>query len=265
MIMKTALAVTRVLMAAILTLWLPAACAPGARKAPAPQPTTEAADIAAYLNIKSILDENGATIDYDNLMRIHQAMVRPPRPIAQMDQLIRQLIHKHNEDPRVDQMILIFAAEIIGRSPYAIPNAQELLESILAQDSRINEWVISFVADAIHAYAYDLPNGDILVDSMEAKLAQVRSMDRSQEEYFGFHFLPPPKSDFIREYINGIEERRIRQQERSRYYAMINNGLTESQIETALKFLKINGAPGSGEKCPLLMQCLIQNRNHLPF
>jgi hypothetical protein len=265
MIMKTALAVSRVLMAAILTLWLPAACATGARKAPTPQSPTETTDLAAYLTIKSILDKDGATIDYDNLMRIHQAMVRPSHPIAQMDQLLRQLIHKHNEDPRVDQMILIFAAEIIGHSPYAIPNAQELLESILAQGSRVNEWVISFAAAAIHAYAYDLPDGDMLVDSMEAKLAQVRSMDRSQEEYFGFHFLPPPKSDFIREYINGIGERRIRQQERNRYYAMINNGLTESQIETALKFLAINGTPGSGEKCTLLMKCLIQNRNHLPF
>jgi len=263
--MNTALAVTRILMAAILTLWLPAACATGARKTPAPQSTTVTTDLAAYLTIQSILDKDGATIDYDNLMRIHQAMVRCPRPIAQMDQLLHQLIHKRNQNPRVDQMILIFAAEIIGHSPYAVPNAQELLESILAQDGRINEWVISFVADAIHAYAYDLPNGDILVDSMEAKLAQVRSMDRSQEEYFGFHFLPPPKSDFIREYINGIGERRIRQQERNRYYAMINNGLTESQIETALKFLTINGAPGSGEKCPLLMQCLIRNRDHLPF
>lgn len=262
---KTALAVSRVLMAAILTLWLPAACATGARKAPTAQSTTEAADLAAYLNIKSILDKDGTTIDYDNLMRIHQAMARCPHPIAQMDQLLRQLIRKHNEDPRVDQMILIFAAEIIGHSPYAIPNAQKLLESILAQDGRINEWVISFVANAIHAYAYDLPDGDMLVDNMEAKLAQIRSMDRSQEEYFGFHFLPPPKSDFIREYINGIGEQRIRQQERNRYYTMINNGLTESQIETALKFLEINGAPGSGEKCPLLMKCLIQNRNHLPF
>ena len=206
---------------------------------------------AAFHTIQSILDKSGATVDYDTLMKIHQAMARPPHPIAHADQLLRQLIRKRNENPRIDQMILIFAAKIIGGSPHVIPGAQELLESILEQDNRINEWVISFVAEAISAYAYDLPQGDKLVDLMEAKLAQVRSIDRSREEHFGFHFLPPPKSDFIRNYISGIGERRIRQRERNLYYVMIINDLTEPQIETALKFLQAHGAPGSGENAPV--------------
>ncbi len=255
------------LITALLTAALSAACTrPQIVSAP-PSMTAETslATFQTIQSIQSILDKSGATVDYDTLMKIHQAMVRPPHPIAHADQLLRQLIHKRNEDPRVDQMILIFAAKIIGASPHAIPGAQELLASILEQDNRINEWVICFVAEAIHAYVYDLPQGDKLVDLMEAKLARLRSIDRSREEYFGFHFLPPPKSDFIRDYISGIRERRIRQQERNLYYILIRNGLTETQIETASRFLKAHGAPGSGEKCPRLMQCLMRNRNRLPF
>jgi len=252
-------------MAAILTIMLPTACATGPETNPAPRAGHAETGRASYHNIKSILDQGGDTIGYDALMQVHQLMIRAPQPVFRADQLLRELIRKRNEDPRVDQMILIFAAKIIGGSRYIIPDARALLEAILEQDGRLNEWVISFVAEAIGDYAWDLPRGDDLVDMMEAKLAQIKSVDRSQEEYFGFHFLPPPRSTFIRAYISGIGERRIRQQERILYYAMIKNGLTESQIETALKFLKTHGAPGSGEKCPDLMQCLMRYRSRLPF
>jgi hypothetical protein len=265
MILKTIVTATWVLMAAIFTMWLPAACATGPHKVPEPQSMTEEAGLAPDSNIKAILDKGGETIDYHNLMRIHKALVQSPHPVARMDQLLRQLIYKRNEDPRVDQMILIFVAKTIGNSPYPIPNAQDLLETILEQGDRINEWVISFVAEATQAYIYDLPQGDKLVDQMEVKLAQIRSADRSQAEYFGFHFLPPPTSAFIREYLSGIGERLIRQHERNLYYEMINEGLTEKQIETGLRFLQSHGEPGSGEKCPHLMRCLMRNRNHLPF
>ena len=100
---------------------------------------------------------------------------------------------------------------------------------------------------------------------MEAKLALVRSKDLSQKEYFGYHFLPPPKSSFIRRYIGRIDSKPIREQERSRYYALIQNNMTENEIESALKYLKLHGEPGSGADCPLLLECLIRNIRQWPF
>ena len=256
---------TRVLMTAILIMGMQAACTPRSETAPVPRPVNADTGAAADHSISSILDKSGSTIDYDTLMHIYQAMAGSADPIPHTDQLLGQLIRKRNEDPRIDQMILILAARIIGRSRYAIPGAQDLFWSILKQDGRINEWVISFVAEAIDDSPYDLPQGDRLVDAMQAKLKQLRSLDRSQQEYFGYHFLPPPKSDFIRAYISGIGDRRIRQQERELYFVMIRTGLAETQIEAALKFLQTQGAPGSGERCPLLMQCLMRHRGELPF
>ncbi len=259
------LSATRVLTVAVLVMVLPAACAAGPPAGPETRPLTAGEDLATYQTIKSRLDKGGAGIDYDTLMQIHRIMTQSPQPIAHVDLLLRQLIAKRGEDPRLDQMILIFAAKTIGRSRYVIPGAQELFQSILGQDGRVNEWVLSFLAEAVADYPFDLPRGDKLLDAMEAKQAQLRSIDQSQEEHFGFHFLPPPRSDFIRAYISGIGERRIRQRERGLYYAMIKNGLTEGQIESALRFLQTHAIPGSGEKCPYLMQCLMHYRGRLPF
>ncbi len=238
----------------------------GAQTAPTTSPIArQNQEWSTYHSIRKTLDQTGRTMDYDTLMQVHQAMAQSPHPIAQMDQLLGRLIQKRNADPRIDQMILIFAARTIGGSQHPIPNAQGLFESILQQDERVNQWVISFVAEAIGDYPWDLPRGDRLVDFMETKLAQLRSKDRSRKENFGFHFLPPPKSDFICAYINGIEEQSVRQQERNRYYMLIKSNLTEKEIEPALKYLQARGAPGSGEKCPYLMACLMRYRHQMPF
>jgi len=264
---KTVPTAIRMLMTAIAIMGLSAACAARPRTAAQARPNdTEAeAGLETYQRISAVLDKGGATIDYDALMQIDRLMFRTAQPIAHTDRLIDQLIRKRNDNPRIDQMILIFAARIIGGSRYVIPGAQDLLAAILRQQGRINEWVVMFVADAIENYGYDLPQGGELVDLMEAELARIRSVDRSQDEYFGFHFLPPPKSDFIRSYINGIEDRRSRQRERAIYYTLIKNNLTEDQIETALRYLQANGSPGGAESCPLLLQCLMRHFKQLPF
>ena len=229
-----------------------------------PNPSPDQGQVT-FQELKTILDRSSATLDYGSLMQFYQIMAESHGPVAHTGQLLRRLIEKRNANPRIDQMILIFAARIIGHSHYEIPEAQAIFESILQKQKRINEWVISFVAEAIGDYIYDLPEGDKLVDFMEVQLEQVRARARQGQEYFGYHFLPPPKSAFIRNYIAGITDRLNRQSERNLYYVLIKKKWTEPQIETALKYLQAHGAPDSREKCPLLMRCLVRYRQRLPF
>lgn len=204
------------------------------------------------------LDQAGPTIDYHTLMQIYETIGRAPGPVASLDQVLERLIYKRNPNPRIDQMILIFSAKIIGERAIPIANARDLFMAILQQESRLNGWVIAFVADGITSYPFDLADGDALVDFMETQLARIRSKERTGEEYFGYHFLPPPKSPFIREYIDGIAEQRLRQQERHRYYLLIVNHMDDAAIESAMRMIEQNGSPGSGARCPLLLECVVR-------
>jgi hypothetical protein len=263
---KSILPAACMVMAALLILVaLPVACATMSAPTSAHQSGPGEADLATYRKIKTSLDKDGAAIDYDTLLGVYEAMVLSPRPVAHMDRLLRQLMNEHNEDPRIDQMVLIFAARIIGSSRYSIPGAQKLFESILDQDDRINQWVLSYIAEAVGDYAFGLPQGGQLADAMEAKLARIISEDRSGREAFGHHFLPPPNSDIIRNYINGIANQADRQGERFRYYLLIRNHITEEQIVRAVKYLQTHGAPDSGERCSLLMQCVLRFLDRLPL
>lgn len=204
------------------------------------------------------LDQAGSTIDYDTLMQIYETIGRSPGPVASLDQVLERLIQKRNPNPRIDQMILIFSAKIIGERATPIANVRDLFMAILQQESRLNEWVIAFVADGITTYPFDLADGDALVDFMEAQLARIKSKDRSDEEYFGYHFLPPPKSPFIRDYVDGIADRHLRQQERHRYYLLIVNQMDDAAIESAMRIIEQSGLPGSGARCPLLLECVVR-------
>lgn len=263
---KSILPSARIVTAATLLLMaLPAACTTRSIPSSSHQAGAGEADLVAYREIKASLDKDDAVIDYDTLMGVYKAMILSPRPIAHTDRLLWQLINEHNEDPRIDQMVLILAARIMGSSRYSIPGAQKLFESILDQDERINYWVLSHVAESVGDYAFGLPQGDQLADAIEAELSRLISEDRSGQEDFGRHFLPPPKSDFIRNYINEIVEQADRQSERSCYYALIRNHLTEEQIVSASKYLQTHGGPDSGERCPLLMRCILRSLDRLPF
>jgi hypothetical protein len=244
--------------AILLLLGLPFACATRPVPASAPPAGAGEADFAGYRKVKAALDQDGPTIDYDTLMDVYRIMVRSPRPVAHMEGLVRQLIHERNPDPRVDQMVLIFAAKIMGSSRHIIPGAQKLFESILDQEERIDPWVLSYVAEAVGDYAFDLPQGDRLVDDMESLLDRIVSRDRSGKEAFGHHFLPPPKSDFIRRYLNGIAVQRERQAERTRYYFLVRNNFSEERIVGALKYLQTHGASATGAKGRLPMQRAIR-------
>jgi hypothetical protein len=253
------LSVARPVVAAILALVGGLyACSTGPGPAPAPPSGTGKTDFATYHKVKAALDKDGPIIDYDTLMDVYRTMVRSPRPIAHTEGLVRQLIYERNQDPRVDQMVLILAAKIMGSSRHVIPGAQKLFASILEQEDRIDPWVLSYVAEAVGDYAFDLPQGDRLADQMATLLDRIVSRDRSGKEAFGHHFLPPPRSVFVRDYINGIAAQGERQAERTRYYFLVRNNFSEERIVSALKYLQRHGAPDTGDKCRFLMQCAIR-------
>ena len=202
-------------------------------------------------------------MDHDTLMQVYTRITTSSRAVDRIEHLLGQLIRQRNPDPRIDQMILIFAARLMGQSTAVIPDAGVLFESILRQEERLNEWVIAFVAEAIADYPHDLADGDRLVDLMQERLTRIRSRDRSEEEYFGFHFLPPPKSHQIRTYLAGIPERRRREMERIRYYMLVQAGIAEADILGAFTYLKTHGAPDDGRPCPDLMQCLLRYQAQL--
>ncbi len=215
---------------------------------------------AVYFDLMAELETSGQIIDYDTLVYIKKTISHHNQQIKRKDRLIKSLIYKRNKNPRIDQMILIFAAQIIRESKVVVPDASEIFKAILKMDdNRINAWVIAYVADAIGKYAFELPDGNHLADMLEAKLDQVTSSGQSRKEYFGFHFLPPPKSDFIRMYIAKIKQQKDRESERTAYYGLIRNKINEIKIESAVKYIQKYGSPCKGEKITWPMQYLLLN------
>lgn len=214
--------------------------------------------------LRKMLMQCGPTIDYDTLMHLYESITGVPYPICHADQLLGALIEKRNDNPRIDQMILIFAAKAIGASRCRITNVSLVLMNIMNQRERINEWVIAFVAEAIEMYPFDIANGDELMDHLEEVLRQVRSQTGPAQEYFGYHFLPPPKSNYIRDYINSIADMRTREQERIRYYELIGNGMAEAAIESFLKTVQINGMSDSGFVPVKPLEYLQRQQGHIP-
>ena len=102
-------------------------------------PSQETAPFQTYLSISDILENKGDTIDYDALMLVYNSIVKSNHPIPHIDQILTSLINKRNDNPRVDQMILIFSALAIGDNKFPIPNVFEIFESILKNQPRKHE------------------------------------------------------------------------------------------------------------------------------
>jgi hypothetical protein len=243
------------------TGWLLTACAGGAAGpvAPAMQEAQQ------HLSLRSALAKDGESIDYDTLMDVYRKMVSSPAPIPQMEELLRELIDQRNADPRIDQMVLILAAHAIGNSQFPIPDVEALFERILDQEAdRISYWVLAFVADAIGNYPLDLSGGDALVDRVQAWQSRLEGEAALEKEYFGTHFMPPPKSRTIQTHLAGISDQGTRQRERNAYYTLIMNDFSESQIVAAYDYLMHHGLPGSGEIPKYPLASLVGNWHLLP-
>jgi len=216
-----------------------------------------------YIDIRDTLRDSGKTIDYDTLMQTYQAMVQTQYEIPHIDRLLVSLINKRNDNPRIDQMVLIFAAKAVGGSKFPVPDAYGIFEAILAKDDRLTQWVLAFVAEAIGDYPVDMPEGDKLVDLLETKLSMVVSASGPKKEYFGCHFLPPPKGEYIRSYIANIQSLAMRTSERNHYYLLVANGYAEVDIERALRRLQSNDITEKGEHPIALMKYIIQNADQI--
>jgi hypothetical protein len=219
---------------------------------------------AIYFDLMAKLETSGQIIDYDELVYIKKTISHHNQQIKRKDRLIKSLIHKRNKNPRIDQMILIFAVQIIRESKVVVPDASEIFKVILKMDdNRINAWVIAYIADAVGKYAFELQDGNHIANMLEAKLDQVTSSAQNKKEYFGFHFLPPPKSDFISMYIAKIKQQKNRESERTAYYELIRNKVDEIKIESAVKYIQKYGSPGKGEKIIWPMQYLLLNTENV--
>jgi len=236
-------------------------CTAGRHTAEGPAHQSEKSGHKTFLSIKAILENGEDIIDYDTLMNVYNSVAQSQHRIPHMDELLTLLIKKRNSNPRIDQMILIFTSKIIGSSKFQIPNIYELFESILnMEDSRLNKWVISFVAASIGKYPFDIPKGDVLVDLLEQRLDQaILSSTKDAKEFFGFHFMPPPRSTYIKLYIGGINERRTRERERNFYYSLKQNNISDLDIEMALKRIQKDCVPRPGQKRIAPLEYLLIN------
>ncbi len=240
-----------------------ASCAAEAPERKIPQTVPKNLGTELYTTLSELLESGGDQIDYDALLQVYQTMLNTPYEIPHMDRLLTSLIHKRNPNPRIDQMILIFSSKIIGKSNYPVPDVYAVFESMLADDDRLSNWVMAFVAAAIADYKEVIPEGDNLMDLVEKKVAMLKSKTGPRKEYFGAHFLPPPKGDYIRTYISGIQPRSLRESERDKYYLLISAGYTESDIETALRRLRAGSIPSDGSKGEAYLKHLSHNREQI--
>ncbi len=247
----------------VVSGWLCLSCTGGQTGRKAPQPVPADPGLEVYATLNELIQSGGDQIDYDTLMQVYQTMTETSHEIAHMDRLLMSLINQRNADPRIDQMVLILSAKVLGRSKYPIANINAIFESILSKDDRLSHWVLAFVSEAVGDYRQPIPEGDRLADLVEKKVDRLASRPEPRKENFGSHFLPPPKGDYIRTYIDGIQSRRLRESERNHYYLLISAGYTEPAIEAALKRLRSGGRPSAGQAGESLMKFLSQNRDRM--
>ena len=235
----------------VVMLWVFSGCATAppadTSASSAALPEAQANDTGA--GVRAALEKTGERIDYDTLVMVHITLRQAAEPVAHMDRLLFSLLGKRNRDDRIDQMVVILTADIIGFSPYPIPNASELFRAILNSGAdRLNNWVLVFVGDALGRYCVDLPDGDELATLLEERVASAHRNHDPDKEYFGQHFLPPPKSALVQNHISGIVERRNRESERNAYYFMVSRQHAPEDIEAGLYHLITRGFPGSEDK-----------------
>ena len=246
----------------ILLGLLPIGCA---GRSDTPLSPADLRGLQSHQFILAEIDKDADVIDYDTLMVVYHEIISSPVPIPDVGKLLGMLIDQRNAEPRVDQMVLIFAARALGQSSYPIPDAQGLFERILNQDSdRINHWVLSFVADAIESYLVDLPDGDALMDRVQMLHARLDASADDEKEYFGHHFMPPPKSRTIIDHLAGIPDRRARQSERNAYYMLLTDYKSEDKIVAAFDYIKNHGMSGTSEVPQYPLASLVRNGHRLP-
>jgi len=197
-------------------------------------------DDAAYRQVAAILDSEHSELSYDDLQKVYNLIVAAEYCLPKLDEIITQLMGKRNPHPRVDQMILIYSARIIGSTTRRIDHVAAIFEKLIAND-RTNLWVMSSVAEALGDYFIDLEEGERLASLVEKKINMLAAREAEQkEEFYGYHFQPPPKTEMIKSMIAGTEPRKKREISRIYYYNLRLN-YSEEQIVSFLNYLDKKG------------------------
>ncbi len=211
-----------------------------------------------YQNIMALLDKEDIFLSYTDLLQIYETITTSEDHIPGMERILRRLMEERNEHPRVDQMILIFTAKLIGGSKYEIAHVSKMFED-LTLNKRANLWTVSFVAKALGDYFIDLKDGDYLADLLDRKIEiLIEKESSSPDEYYGFHFLPPPITLYIKNIISRPAEQKRREYTR-RYYYMLRLRNSEEQIKNYLLFLDKHGQINSKRKIDFSMKYLFNN------
>ena len=114
-----------------------------------------------YQDIMLLLDKDDKFLSYNDLIKIYETITSSENHIPGMEKILLRLMNERNEHPRVDQMILICTAQLIGSSKQEIANVSDLFEALILNE-RANLWTISSVGKALWAYFIDLKDGDHL-------------------------------------------------------------------------------------------------------
>ena len=125
-----------------------------------------------------LLDKEDKFLSYNDLIKIYETITSSENHIPGMEKILLRLMNERNEHPRVDQMILIFTAKLIGSSKQEIANVSDLFKALILNE-RANLWTISSVGKALWAYFIDLEDGDHLADMIERKIESLVEKQRS--------------------------------------------------------------------------------------
>ncbi len=205
-----------------------------------------------------LLDKEDKFLSYNDLLKIYGTITASEGYIPGLEKILLRLMEKRNDNPRVDQMILIFTAKLIGESKQEISHVTDFLEALLLSE-RANLWTVSFVAGALGDYYIDLKDGDHLADMIDRKIERLTEKQKiSPDEFYGYHFLPPPTTQYIRNIISSPKERQRREATRLYYYSLLLHN-NEEQIKNYLVFLDEHGHIDTHGKIEFSMKYLFYN------
>lgn len=211
-----------------------------------------------YHDLMWLLDNEGKVISYADLLTIYNTITTTENHIPHIDEVLSRLLAERNEHPRVDQMILIITAKLIGTSKQEIPNVSVLLKALIL-DTRTNLWTAGFAAEALGSYYIDLEDGELLADMVDGKIDSLIEKERgTPAEFYGYHFLPPPTTEYIQNIISHPKEQKRRESTRLYYYAL-RMQYSEDQIKEYLLFLDKHGQIDTKEKIDFTMKYLFDN------
>ncbi len=211
-----------------------------------------------YHDLMLLMDKEDEVISYTDLLKIYTTITTSEDHIPGMDKILFRLMGERNEHPRVDQMVLIITAKLIGSSNQEIQNVSDLFKALI-HDKRTTLWTAGFVAEALGDYYIDLDDGEHLADLVDTKIDGLIAKESSTPaEIYGHHFLPPPTTKYIQNTISGSKDQKRRESTR-RYYYALRMQYSEERIKDYLVFLDEHGQIDTKEKIDFTMKYLFNN------